>query len=63
LREQRGRPAGPKETPLDFGDLEMGIDRMVDLDHLPLGPQGRHARLQRSESHTACVQVTADETR
>ncbi len=40
VREQHGRAAGPEQPPLNLGDLQMRIDRMGNLDELPLAAEG-----------------------
>ena len=46
LREQDGRSACSEQPPLNLGDLEMGIDGMVDFDEQPFGPERRDTALQ-----------------
>ena len=54
LREQHRRSAGAKQPALDLGDLEMGVDGMIDGDKLPphqratgrFMPEGLHAGLK-----------------
>ena len=38
LREEHGRAARPEQPPLDLGDLEVRVDRVVDLDEVTLRP-------------------------
>jgi hypothetical protein len=50
-REQHGRAVGAEQPPLDLGDLEPGIDGVVDLDELPLRPQGVDTGAERAKTH------------
>ncbi len=49
--EQDGRPAGAKQPPLDFGHLQVRINRLVDDDQLPPGPQVQNAVAKSSIAH------------
>ena len=39
LSKQQGRSAAGHDTAMDFGDLQIGADRHIDLDDLPLATQ------------------------
>ena len=49
--KQHGRATCAKQPPLNFRYLQVWIDRMIDLDKLPLGAQGRDTGLKSFKSH------------
>jgi len=50
-REEHRRPPRPEQPPLDLGDLQVGIDRMLDDDGSPLGDERIDTCLERAKSH------------
>ena len=46
LREQHRRATRAEQPPLDLGDLQMGIDGVIDPHQMPLGLQGRDTLLE-----------------
>ncbi len=51
MGEQDGGATGPKQPPLNLGNLEVGVDRVVDHDTLALRAEGPNTIAERAKSH------------